>query len=205
MDEEFHYHWRLGNLLGTVAGLFLPHQGDGSLTYKALREGLLRSELLITSAGHEGEYWRYGAEIDTRNLQTLRAWSAYSWRGKSRSQVDDIEQKGVLDVASGIYLMRRDPPRKAIRMEIWSDGKIYPVLVTPLGLEIRQVAGHAVETRHYSIRGIEVPDRPQWRAKVDLWLAADAVSTPVEINVSRHLADVHLQLVSAATAPAAAP
>ena len=71
----------------------------------------------------------------------IRAWSAYSWRGETKSKSSEIEQDGVLDIASGIYSIRQDPPSKTRRMEIWSDGKIYPVVVIPLGTETRKLQG----------------------------------------------------------------
>jgi hypothetical protein len=198
-NEVFEYHWQLRNFLGTLAGLFLPRQGDGSLTFKSLGNGHLQSELTITSgAARQGEYFRYGSEIDTRTLQPIRAWSSYSWRGETKSKSSPIEQSGVLDIASGIYSIRQDPPEKTRRMEIWSDGKIYPVVVIPLGVESRRTRdGKKLDVRHYSIRGIDVPERGnRWKGKLDLWLARDEVSTPVEILLSRNLADVHLELKS---------
>jgi len=48
-DEDFHYHWRLGNVVGTLLGLFFPQQGDGELAFKLQKDGHLRGELLITS------------------------------------------------------------------------------------------------------------------------------------------------------------
>jgi uncharacterized protein DUF3108 len=196
-DEEFRYNWQLRNFLGTLAGLFLPHQGEGSLTFKTDGNGRLRSELTITSNAARGEFFRYGSELDTRTQQPIRAWSAYSWRGETKSKSDPIEQSGVLDVASGIYSIRQDPPDKARRMEIWSDGKIYPVVVIPLGPETRKTrGGKTLEVRHYSIRGIDTPGRRRWKGKLDLWLAQDEAATPVEIMLSRNLADLHLQLTS---------
>jgi hypothetical protein len=198
-NESFEYHWQLRNFLGTLAGLFLPRQGDGSLTFKSLANGHMQSELTITSgAARQGEYFRYGSEIDTRTLQPIRAWSSYSWRGETKSKSSPIEQTGVLDIASGIYSIRLDPPEKTRRMEIWSDGKIYPVVVIPLGAESRRLRdGKKIDVRHYSIRGIDVPERGnRWKGKLDLWLARDEVSTPVEILLSRNLADVHLELKS---------
>src|SRR6185295_12372761 len=29
IDENFHYKWHLGNVVGTIAGLFFPRQGEG--------------------------------------------------------------------------------------------------------------------------------------------------------------------------------
>jgi len=195
-NEEFQYHWQLRNFLGTLAGLFLPSQGDGSLTFKPTANGHLRSELTITSASaRQGEYFRYGSEIDTRTLQPIRAWSSYSWRGETKSKDEPIDQAGVLDIASGIYAIRQDPPEKTRRMEIWSDGKIYPVVVIPLGVETRKLRnGRKAELRHFSIRGVDAPNRNRWKGKLDLWLSRDEAATPVEILLSRNLADVHMEM-----------
>ncbi len=197
-DEEFQYRWQLRNFLGTLAGLFLPNRGEGSLTFKKDGNGHLRSELTITSdTAKQGEYFRYGSEVDTRTLQPIRAWSAYSWRGETKSKSEEVSQNGVLDIASGIYAIRQDPPQKTRRMEIWSDGKIYPVIVIPDKVETRTLKdGRKVVVQKFSIRGIDVPDRHRWKGRLDLWLARDEAATPVEILISRNLADVHLELKS---------
>jgi hypothetical protein len=196
VDEEFRYRWQLRNFVGAIAGLFLPNQGEGELTFKQ-ENGHLKSELLITSsASKQGEFFRYGSMVDVRTLQPIRAWSAYSWRGESKQKSSEIETAGVLDVASGIYAIRSDPPTQSRRMEIWSDGKIYPVVVIPLGSEKRKIGTRKVDVRHYSIRGLEVTGRRKWKGKLDLWLAKDEAATPVEILISRNLADVRLQLQS---------
>lgn len=197
-EEEFEYRWQLRNFMGNLAGLFLPNQGEGSLTFRTDKNGHLRSELTITSdSARNGEYFRYGSEVDTRTLQPIRAWSAYSWRGETKTKAAEIEQDGVLDVASGIYSIRQDPPTKPRRMEIWSDGKVYPVIVLPLGDQTRKLSnGKKVSVRHYSIRGVDTPGRRKWKGKLDLWLARDAAATPLEIVISRNLADVHLELKS---------
>lgn len=196
IDESFRYRWHLGNLVGTLAGIFFPSEGDGALTFKTQDNGKLRSELVITSEGHDGEYWRYGALIDLQRRQPIRAWSSYLWRGKSKAKDDPIEQQGVMDVVSGIYSIRRDPPTTARRMEIWSDGRIYPVMVEPQGAEDRKLPQGTVRTRHYSIRGIDEPGARRWKGKLDLWLSTDPTATPIEIQISRNLADVRLQLQS---------
>jgi uncharacterized protein DUF3108 len=197
-NEEFQYRWQLRNFLGTIAGLFLPNRGEGSLSFRQDPNGHLRSELFITSnAAKEGEYFRYGSEIDTRTLQPIRAWSAYSWRGETKSKNEDVSQSGVLDIASGIYAIRQDPPQKSRRMEIWSDGKIYPVVVVPDGIESRTLRdGKKIDVQKFSIRGVTLHDRPRWKGRLDLWLTRDEAATPVEIVISRNLADVHLELKS---------
>ena len=194
-DEEFQYRWQLRNIIGTLAGLFLPNRGEGFLTFKKDGSGHLRSELTITSAvAKQGEYFRYGSEVDTHTLQPIRAWSSYSWRGETKSKSEDITANGVLDIASGIYAIRRDPPKKPRRMEIWSDGKIYPVIVIPLENETRTLDGKNIEVRKFSIRGFDTPGRERWKGRLDLWLAHDEAATPVEILISRNLADVRMEL-----------
>ncbi|HEV7518152.1 MAG TPA: DUF3108 domain-containing protein [Thermoanaerobaculia bacterium] len=196
-DEDFHYRWSLRNFVGVIAGLFLPRQGDGQLTSKMQPNGHLTSELTITSNGHEGEYWRYGAEIDPEHLRPIRAWSSYVWHGKTKSKNSDIDQKGVLDIVSGIYSIRRDPPTKSRRLSIWSDGDLYDVVVLPKGTEQRSLGdGSSVQTRHYAIRGVDLPGKDEWKGKIDLWLALDDAATPVVIQISRALADVRLELKS---------
>ena len=194
--EEFHYRWRLGGLGGAIAGLFLPNHGDGVLSFTP-RDDRLEGELLITSEeSREGEFWRYGAEIDRRSLSAKRAWSNYEWKGKSSSKSQEIEVPDVMDVASGIYAIRRDPPQVARRMDIWSDGRIYPVVVIPRGEDTREVAGRKIPTRRYSIRGYDAPGRRKWKGSLELWLAEDAAATPVEIRIERSLADLRLEITA---------
>lgn len=196
-DEEFQYRWQLRNIIGTLAGLFLPNRGEGFLTFKKDGNGHLRSELTITSAvAKQGEYFRYGSEVDTHTLQPIRAWSSYSWRGETKSKSAEITVNGVLDIASGIYAIRLDPPRKTRRMEIWSDGKIYPVIVLPQEVETRTLDGKKIQVQKFSIRGFDSPNRERWKGRLDLWLARDEAATPVEILISRNLADVRMELKS---------
>jgi hypothetical protein len=196
LDEEFRYQWQLRNFLGSIAGLFLPNQGEGSLTFKKAN-GHLKSELTITShQSREGEFFKYGSEVDAQTMQPIRVWSSYQWRGETKSKNEPVGKDGVLDVASGIFAIRNNPPDKTRRMEIWSDGRIYPVVVIPLGVETRKLPRGQVQARHYSIRGIDVPGRNRWKGKLDLWLSNDAAATPVEILISRNLADVRLQILS---------
>jgi|HubBroStandDraft_3_1064219.scaffolds.fasta_scaffold02367_3 hypothetical protein len=201
--EEFHYRWQLGNLVGYLAGLFLPRSGNGELTFRDDHNGHLLTELVITSPdGHDGEYFRYGSEIDDRTLQPLRAWTSYFWRGRSKSKVKEIEQKGVLDIVSGLYVIRRQLPQQEQRLEIWSDGDIFPAAIIPRGREKRLIGGRPIDTLHYAIRPVSEPGRPRWKGKIDFWFATDPAATPVEIDISRSLADVRLVLQSGMSPPA---
>ncbi len=194
--EELHYRWHLGRFLGRIAGLFLPSHGDGVLTLER-DDDTLTTELLITSEeSDDGEYWRYGAEIDARSGYAESAWSSYQWRGEERSEREEIAEHGVMDVVSGIWAIRRDPPKVTRKMEIWSEGKIYPVVVIPLDRERIRVGDRRVETRHYSVRGYDAPGGHRWKGTLELWLAQDAAATPVEIHIERSLANLQLRLQS---------
>lgn len=195
VNEEYHYRWSLGGLAGVIGRLFLPGHGEGVLSYR-LEDGRLQSELLVTSEkSDEGEFWQYGSAIDPRTGDSLEAWSAYRWRGKEKSRRQDVEISGVRDIVAGIFELRHDPPDAPRPMEIWSDGKIYPVVVIPKKREERRIGDRKVMTRRYSIEGLDIEDRRRWKGSMELWLAEDEGSTPVEIRLERSLANLHLRLV----------
>jgi hypothetical protein len=195
-DERYVYRWELKKLAALLGGSLIPGEGRGLLTYEHQGNGRLQSELLITSEhSDDGEFWRYGAEIDQRRGRTLRAWSDYLWRGETKSESARIDEAGVIDVASGIYQIRRNQPTAPRRMRIWSDGKIYPVIVIPKGDEVRTMPnGRKVPTRHFQIRGLEIEGERHWKGHMDLWLAKDEAATPVEIHFDRTLVGVRLKL-----------
>jgi hypothetical protein len=194
--EVLRYRWRLLGVRGALAGLFFPAHGEGTLATGSMESSRLRSELLITSpGGGDSEFWRYGAELDAGSGVTLRAWSAYLFRGEAKSREAVLaDQDGVVDVASAIHLLRRAPPQAPTSMRIWSDGRLYPVVVVPAGTASRRVGGRSLQARHYAVRGVEVPGERFWKGRLDLWLARDEAATPVEIRVERGWVAVKLEL-----------
>ena len=196
-QEVLRYRWRLKGVRGAVAGLFLPNRGEGSLVTSQQAGGKLTSELLITAHARAGDdFWRYGAELDPEAGRTLRAWSSYVFRGERKSKETELRQDDVVDIASGIYLLRQDPPTQRRRMRIWSDGKVYPVVVIPGARGTRRIHGRNIPVRHYSIVGVDEPGERPWRGRMELWLAEDAAATPVEILIERSWAGVRLELES---------
>ena len=194
-QEVLRYRWHLKGVRGAMAGLFLPNRGEGSLVTSQQAGGNLTSELLITAqARSRDEFWRYGAELDPEAGRTVRAWSSYLFRGERKSKETELRQDDVVDVASGIYLLRQDPPNERRRMRIWSDGKVYPVVVVPGRRETRRLNRRQVPVRHYSVVGVETPGERPWRGRLDLWLAEDEAATPVEILIERSWAGVKLEL-----------
>ncbi len=194
-EEVLRYRWDLGGFLGSIASLFIPGQGEGTLTTGPDADGHLRSELHITSPkSRKGEFWRYGAEIEPGGARTLRVWSAYLFRGRAKEKSAELDGDGVIDVASGIYLLRQTPPAASRRMRIWSDGKIYPVAVEPVGREARRIGSREIAVRHYAVRGVQEEGARFWKGKLDLFLAEDAAATPVEIRLARSGSRVRLLL-----------
>lgn len=195
LDEEFHYQWRLTNLLGRIAGLFFPSQGEGVLSHRTNGEGNLVSQLEITSdKSEEGEFWLYGAEIDLEKQKTVRAWNAYRYRDKDKSKKSEVDQQGVVDVASGILQIRRSPPRTPTPMRIWSDGKVYAVEVVPMGQEELEIGERKIPTKRYLVRGDDSAGDREWKGKIELWLQQDEVATPAAILIYRNGIGVLLEL-----------
>lgn len=194
-DEELVYDWHLGGFVGAVAGLFLPNHGQGVLSVAPSDDGMLSTELMITSPeGEEGEHWRYGSLITREEGYAREAWNTYQWRDKSEDERATIEEPKVRDIVSGIYQIRRELPQTSHHMRIWSDGKIYPVIVIPKGEDVRKINGSKVRTRHYKVRGFRSDDGRYWKGNLEIWLARDAAATPVEMHIERSLANLRLQL-----------
>ncbi len=193
-DETLAYRWSLRGL-GRVAGLVMPSQGRGELRSKQANGGHI-TELEITSpAADKSEFFLYGGETRADGT-TSRAWSSYKWRGRSNSERNPVEQDGVVDVASGIHLIRQRHPDKPMSLRIWSDGKVYPVVVTRVGSEPVNVPAGSFVADHYRIRGVRRADGRSWKGGLDIWLAKDEVATPVRIQVERGFANVRLELLS---------
>jgi hypothetical protein len=195
-EETLHYRWRIEGFFGVLAGLFFPSHGDASLSERTLASGNLQSSLLITSNEVEDEsFFRYEAEIDAANGRTVAARSSQLWQGKRKDKSSPIADPQAVDVASAIHLLRKTLPETAREMEIWSDGKLYPVIVQPGGPKTRRIGGREVSTLHFMIRPLVRPERRVWKGELDLWFATDPQSTPVEMLVARSPARLRLELV----------
>jgi hypothetical protein len=198
VGEVLTYGWELKGALSFLAGLFLPDSGTGILTTELPSGDVARSQLRIVSQqSASDEFWLYGAEIDPASGNTKEVWSAYKWRGKESSKRQTLTDERVIDVVSGIYGLRRDPPDDPRRLEIWSDGKTYPVIIIPETERQIGVCGQRMKVQPYSIRGLDLPDRRHWKGRLEIWLAHDAQATPVRIVVDRGWARVRLDLRAA--------
>jgi hypothetical protein len=193
-EESLGYRWTLRGVGGRVAGLVMPNHGRGELRSRPANGGRI-TELEITSpAADRNEFFLYGGETRADGT-TSRAWSSYRWRGRAKSEKNPVEEDGVVDVASGIHLIRERHPDQPMSLRIWSDGKVYPVTVTKVGTEPVNVPAGNFIADHYRIRGVRAPGGRSWKGGLDIWLAKDEAATPVRIQVERGFANVRLELL----------
>jgi hypothetical protein len=196
--EAFTYRWSLKGI-SRIAGLVLPNEGRGELRTEPSGSGYL-TELEITSPKSEqGEYFLYGSETKADGTAAV-AWSAYRWRGDEKKKRERVRAPDVVDVAAGIRLIRENPPQGSLKLRIWSDGKVYPVMVQRVGTENITVPAGTFRADQFRIRGVRERGQRFWKGGLDLWLAQDEGRTPVAIQVERGFANVRLELLPASTA-----
>jgi hypothetical protein len=195
-EETLEYRWSLAGLFGRLVRLVLPGSGEGRLTTSPAENGRLAIELVVTSrAGAQGDYWRYAAVIEPATGRTLRAESAYRYGEKHKERRADLDENEVIDVASGIHLVRSQRPSSPVALSIWSDGKIYPVVVEPRGWKTISLPAGRRRTQLFAIRPRNVPGQRPWSGRIDLYLEEGEQARPMAIVVDRRWASVELELV----------
>jgi Protein of unknown function (DUF3108) len=194
--EALEYGWKLKGFGGALIGLFFPDSGDASLVTETGPGESLTTVLELTSPHREGEYYRYGSEIGTSGLPE-RVWSSYHFRGKSKMKERAVDQEEVLDFASAIQMLRRERPAGVRYIRLWSDGREYPLTVTPSDEELVDCGGRSWTTRRYVIEGRKVDGEKPWKGRYQLWIADDEAATPVRIVGEKGMLTVRLELVDA--------
>lgn len=199
--EEFDFRWQLEGLSSWFARLFrlLPTSGDGRMTLAPDLEGRLAVTFVATSekAG-SNEYWKYETQVDLETLRTLHVRDSLRFGRKDRVKEYDLRELDVLDVLSGLQVMRYSAPTRPQSRSIWSSGKTYPVRVLLGPTESRTVFGQPTPVRKLSIRGERVPGQRYWSAYADIWLTDDPRALPVEIFYKQSLGRLRLLLVEPA-------
>ena len=183
-DERLVYRWKVEGFKGLILRLVAPSRGEGSLTTVLNDEGQFETELHMSAKSRrKGDFWRYGSSFDEQAGRSLRAWTAQKIGDKARDREADLEDDDVIDLASGILLVRRNPPKQRRKMRIWSNGKLYPVIIEPHGVGRAEFRGQETRVRRYSISGYRVPGEREWKGGLELVLADDESATPVEMFV----------------------
>ena len=192
--EVLPFRWKIGGLLGALAGLFVPNSGDSILTIVGTEEDKTEIEILITAPGREDEHFLYGSEIDRQTGATSAVWSSQSFRGKRTDKEQEVHDPTVISYATAILRLRWNPPTAPMRMAVWNDGKVYPAEVEPIAPHIRKISGRRIQVRGYGIRGAEVDGDPSFGEKLYLFFALDEEATPVEILGRRSILKIRVQL-----------
>lgn len=220
--EQFRYTWRLRGGLAWIAAVRFPTSGEGQLTTTYHRETAptIETELRITARPNSG-FYLYQSQIDEQNLKTLMTYHGYSWGHKSRhertffdyvkrlarirkdthkgseNQVRQIPDREMHDVLTGIYFLRQNAGTftTPLRSEIYSDGRLYPVLYKPAGKETLNVRGEATATSSYQITAAPGTEK-RWPGGVRVWLTDDERRIPVRIEIQRNFATLRLDLTS---------
>jgi len=193
--EVLRLEWKLGGFLGVLAGLFVPSSGKALLTFVPADEERTEIELLVTARERKGEYLLYGASIEENSGSLASVWSCSEFRGKYEAREQDIEGEKFIDYSSVIWQLRWHPPEEPTRMTIWSEGKIYPAEIEPLGPSNRKIRGEKIDVRGYLVRGAKVDGKRSFDDSIYVYYARDADATPVEIMGKRSMVKVRIQLV----------
>ncbi len=197
-EEVLRYGWGLGGFKGTLVRLILPGRGDAVLRTGRNGTGHLVSELNISSPrSRHGDFQRYGAEIGSHAgaPETRKAWTTQMFRGKNREKEADLVGQDAVDIASCIWRLRSDPSFGAGEARLWSSGKFYPIEISVAGRGWGTLDGERVGTKSFLIRGIRRPDERFWKGRVELVLAEDKDSTPLEIVLRQEGVKVRLALL----------
>lgn len=224
--EEFKYSWRLRGGLAWIAGLRFPTSGVGALRtgVPTERDGNIDSELVIQPSKGRSGFYIYQSQIDTEGQKTLMTYHGYSWGEKVRKErtffdyvkrlarirketsdekvenrVKPIPAKDMRDILTGIYFLRRNAEtmNKPVVSEIYSDGKIYPVVFKPGARHSFIVAGEKVDARAYDIEAAPGAESDRkWSGGLRVWLTDDSRHAPVRIEIRKNFASLQLDLQS---------
>lgn len=197
--EVLVYEWRIEGLQGFLARLLglLPTVGEGRLTTARNGDGRLECEFRATSEkAAADEHWTYRTVVDPRSWQTQRIRESRYWRGKDKVETFELADQGVIDVLSGLHALRWSELDGAERRQIWSDEKVYSVMVVPGEDEVRELGGREVQVRHLAVLPISEPGGRVWKGRGEVWLTDDARAIPVEMLYHHRLGNLRLVLNS---------
>jgi hypothetical protein len=224
-SEQFQYSWKLRGALSWIAAIRFPTRGTGELKNEYSANGSLDTQLKITGEGDPG-FYLYHSVLDEKNGRTLMTYHGYSWGkkahneralfdyvkrlvrireekpGQVREKVKPIPAGQLRDVLTGIHYLRQNATTIAspLRTDIYSDGKLYPVVFVPQARETVTVGGKSLAARTYVIAAAPEQGK-KWPGAVKVWLTEDAGRVPLRIEMQHAFATLRLDLESAEGCP----
>lgn len=193
--EAVHMQWRLTGFLGLLVGLFFPNDGDALLTFDPAPQDRKRIQLLITAPGRDGEYFLYGADVAADSGEVSAVWSSHAYKDKHETKSQRIAEPHVLDFASAVYLLGRNPPKQTTVMSVWNHGKLLAAEIEPLPPETRRIGDERVPVQGYAVRGAQVPGQKSFDEKLFFYFTAGDHPRPLEILASRGAIRLRMRVV----------
>lgn len=197
-SEELRYRWRLEGVSSWISRLFgiLPTTGDGLMALRIEPGNRLGVAFTATSEKADpDEYWKYETAVDLAAWRSLSVRETLHYGKKQKSESFDLTELDVLDVLSGLQQLRYVVIDDSERRTIWSDGRVYSVMVTFHAFERREFESRDLTVRHFSIRGIREPGQRFWKSRAELWIGDDAAALPVEMIYHQALGRLRMTLV----------
>ena len=217
--EQLRYSWRLRGGLAWVAGLRFPTSGTGQLNTSKETADSINSTLRITSQPGEEGFYEYISDMDASASRTLMSYHAYEWGGSNRREqtffdyvkslarihkdtpkgheykVKKLPVDSPRDVLTGIFFLRQNSQtiEEPLASEIYSDGKLYPVLFRPTGTATVDFEGKKTVVRKFLITARPGSEQ-KWPGGVEVWLTQDERRIPVRIELQRSFATLRLEL-----------
>jgi hypothetical protein len=177
--------------------------------------------LRIISHKGAGDLYQYQSEIDPSSLVTLMSLDGYKFEGRHRSatttfdystktmrreRLDSKKEPAtttksspipageIRDVLSVIYYLRKRATTlsKPEETKVYSNGKLYSVLLNPGGIVKLDLGGTRVDARQYTISATAA-EKQKWPGDVSFWLTSDGRAIPARILIRQKGASLDLR------------
>lgn len=216
--ERIRYDWQLGGVLSWIASLAFPTHGIAEL--ETAGEGARLESVLRVRDDQKSGYFLYRSVIDRDAERTAVSESGHSWDGRTKIETATLDYRrrearieendsrdgrsirtksigddDLRDVLTSIWMLRARASTltSTLRLEIFSDGSVYPVNVVPLGLKTIDLAGSKRKVRGFRI--VAAPEQQRkWPGGVSIWFSEDADRYPLRIDIKRSVATLQLVL-----------
>ncbi len=181
-EDIYLYKWKIKGFIRFVASIIGPSRGGARLVFSENNQER-KIELLLTAPGTR-DYYLYGAILDDR-YNTLSVWYEYRYGNKQKKYEDKKLPKSAFSIPSAIlYLRERSPFVKEEKL-IWSKGRLYPVVIEPVGDESETV-------RKYYVSGIRKEGFRYWKGSFSIEFRNN---DPRVLEIGQGFAVVKLEMV----------
>ena len=182
-------------LQGVVARVlpFIPASGEAILSVIPQDGSTVDLSFRATSRDtSDGEYWSYTARFDPDARCTLQVVESSRFRGRSKRREHDLRGKEVIDLLSGLHLIRLDLPRSRQDGMLWANRRLYPVSLQPSGPETREIGGVRRDLLRFVVCGRRQAEHRYWKESAEVWVTAEAPNLPIQMLFKQRFGRVRL-------------